>query len=130
MQGGHRLLEAGSEKEDALKGAEDVELNAQWVELPPMPEPDRQLRDAQAASGAVCVATSIALCVGLAYGVALRGTGPFTPGTQGYAIVTAALWVEAALALLCLARLLLFSPGLIERSPDTCSPLPEVPSHR
>ena len=52
------------------------------VELPPLPEPDSQLRNAQTCSGCVCVLLAVGLCLGVTQGVALAPTSwPFSsPG--------------------------------------------------
>ena len=123
----HQLLagQAQAQADEMLK-AEDVELQPQYVELPSMPEPDHQLRNTQAVSGAACVLTAVALCVGLTNGVALRIGNPFS--VTGVYVVAAAIWTEAALALICLVLIMFLDPGRVLRSPEACSPLPEVPS--
>jgi len=87
------------------------------AELPPMASPNRAVMRSQAATGTVVVVGLTVLLVSVPRMVA----GDALTNSIG----TIFLYVEAAVAGVCLLGILFGDPGTLKRSPEACFPIPE-----
>ena len=80
-----------------------------------------------------CGKVLIGICVGIPNGV-LHGQGWTWPADNepwdGVAVGMLMLYVEAIIALVCLAGIVFGDPGVIKRSQERCFPIPEPVLHR
>ena len=100
---------------------DDVELSFYRlpVVLPPLPMPDYAVRRSQAVRGALTVCTTCALLIGVTGGCSLRQPSSYAPTLLVLVVV------EAAVALLCLAALMLVDPGVVKRTQSSVQPVPD-----
>ena len=103
--------------EDNMSDLEGAEIPIK--DLPPLPEPKRWEQCGESCIGTVVVLLLIGLFVGLTQGVAV-GADPL--GAEWLALVL--IYLEAVIALFCLCGLLCGDPGVVQRTPDTCYPIP------
>ena len=90
-----------------------------WEELPPLPEPDEPTKAKQARMGCITIIGLTTALVAVTHGCA------YVTGPKSTLVVSVVLiWIEAVIALYCLARILSADPGVLERSRETCMPLP------
>jgi len=89
--------------------------------LPPKPKANRAQQFGEELRGIALVGILIVGFVGLATAIAV--TRPPSAVAWGFA---AAAYVEAAIAVLCLTRILRSDLGVIQRSADTSFPMPPV----
>ena len=93
-------------------------------QLPPMPTPDFSSMRSEACCGCSFVLSLTGALVGITYAYALKDSGaPFT-GTNWWEVAGSLIYVEAFIAVLCLAGLMFGDPGTLKRSPENCFPLP------
>lgn len=98
-----------------------------WLEegLPPLPDlptPDYRRQQREASIGCFMVVGIIVVCVAVTrFGVNVE-TVPAAVARR----FLAAVYTEAALALVCLCGVMLGDPGVIARSPRTCLPIPDA----
>jgi len=87
----------------------------------------------ESSTGITVVLVLIGICVGIPNGV-LHGQGWTWPADNepwdGVAVGMLMLYVEAIIALVCLAGIVFGDPGVIKRSQERCFPIPEPVLHR
>ena len=89
-------------------------------DLPPLPSPVRKVQRRQEGLGCALVLGITAFLVGATHGISsIEDLSPTFVWTCRGCIYT-----EALLALSCLIGLMLADPGVIQRTPETCSPIP------
>lgn len=94
-------------------------------DLPPLP-PRAETRWKETRLGVLTVGGTISLCLSLGHATLLPpGLSPTT-----VRILLGLLYVESAVALVCLLGILFVDPGVVHRSPETCHPLPEEVAYR
>jgi len=114
-------------EEVALGGHLDVEQpsDPQRVEdLPPLPEPDHKTRWSQACTGCTVVVVIIGFLVSMPHLQTRQSLYSGQPSWDTIAIGQLLLYIEAAIALFCLAGLMFGDPGVLKRSQQRCFPLP------
>jgi hypothetical protein len=89
--------------------------------LPPLPEPNLPLMRRQMAGGASFVLLVGVLIISITQGVTLT-IGELPPAAWWTVLVVT--YTEALIALLCLAGLVYGDPGVVQRTPENCFPLP------
>lgn len=92
-----------------------------WSALPPLPEPQHDLKRAQARKGRMFVASCIAVCL-VGNAICIRSVELSLPWMV---LVLSLLWSDAIVALVCLRGVQCADPGAIQRSEERCSPVPE-----
>jgi hypothetical protein len=89
--------------------------------LPPLPEPNVQLMRRQMAGGTSFVLLVVLLIISVTQGVTLT-IGELPPAAWWTVLVVT--YTEAVIALLCLTGLVYGDPGVVQRTPENCFPLP------
>lgn len=97
--------------------------------LPPMPVPDHSRRWNQAKCGTFNVLLIIGLVLAVTHGIALNPRIGSLPQTA-YWVCFGIIHTSAFLAIICLERVLRADPGVIMRSRDTCTPIPDAVRER
>lgn len=99
----------------------EIGLLSDWRDLPELPKAAyRQKQEARMGCGVVV--TIIGVCImGTHSGVRLLSC----KADGGYEWLLPLVYLEAVVALVCLAGLMFDDPGVIERSAETCTPVPE-----
>ena len=92
--------------------------------FPPRPTPAYNVKQREFARGVVFVTILILQFVGLTHGVALSAVNVFEKGSATWWTFLVLIYSEAFVALICLAGLGFADPGVVQRSPETCFPLP------
>ena len=107
--------------QDGTKLQEDAALH--WTLLPPLPQPLRDRMRSQAAVGCSLVSTIIFLCV---FGThkSLADGNADAAVKQGFLV---SVWAESAVAFACLLVVMFGDAGVIKRSEERCTPVPEGP---
>lgn len=96
----------------------DADLSIE--DLPPLPSPQRKVQRRQEWLGCALVLGITTFLVGVKHAVSsIQDLSPTFIWTCRGCIYT-----EALLALCCLVGLMLADPGIIQRTPETCSPIP------
>ena len=114
-------------EEVGLGGHLDVEQpgDPQRVEdLPPLPEPNHKERASQACCGCTVVFCIIGVLVGIPHAHSRQPLYSGQLPRDTLAIGQLLLYIEAAIALFCLAGLMFGDPGVLKRSQQRCFPLP------
>lgn len=107
--------------------AEAGQGDLRLADLPPMPRPDHAAMNGQSCSGIVVVCAITGLLVFMPHGASAgSAVQPSYESMDGPAIGFLLLYIEAAIALLCLCGLLCADPGTLKRTPERCFPLPPV----
>lgn len=92
--------------------------------LPPLPIPRMQLRRRESQLGIFFVIFLCFLFVGLTHGVALVAVGGIETNSAAWLLFLILIYTEAAISLICLVGLIFTDPGVIQRSPNSCFPMP------
>jgi hypothetical protein len=92
--------------------------------FPPLPTPKRDAKRREMIGGATLVTILILIFVGLTHGVALTAADAFDKFSPVWYTFLVLIYTDALIALICLAGLFLTDPGVVQRSPETCFPLP------
>lgn len=104
-------------REALLKGDKDALLA-----LPPLPRPNFRIRCLQASNGCFCISGLICVCVTTVHlSIWFVDDFPHLPGQ----VFLTLIYAEAVTALTCLFGIMFGNPGIIERSQETCFPLPQ-----
>lgn len=91
------------------------------IVLPPLPQPDLKSMRSEASTGCSVVGCIIMSCIGVTLGAA---TGiPERSNAERNSLV-GAVFVEAAVALTCLAYLMFGDPGVLKRTRHSVLPIP------
>jgi len=98
----------------------------QWNNLPPLPMPQYDVMRSQSRKGRLFVTACVATGLSVIHASVILG-GLSLPVSQ---IILLAAWTEAVVALFCLVQVQRLDPGVIERSEERCSPLPQVVRER
>jgi len=108
---------------EAERLEEGLPATLDWTEYPALPTPNLSEMRGQATAGCTTVVCIIAMCVGATHGAVAMGKldGALPPLFLG------AVWAAAGVALFCLAGLMFGNPGVIQRSQERCTPLPDGP---
>jgi len=108
---------------EAERLEEGLQATLEWTAYPALPTPNLTEMRGQATAGCTTVICIVALCVGATHGAVALGEldGVLPPLFLG------AVWAAAGVALFCLAGLMFGNPGVIERSQERCTPLPDGP---
>lgn len=94
-----------------------------WTALPALPEPRRDILFQEERKSRIVVPALVVIClVGVHASVFLGRMS-----LLWIWLFLVAAWVEAAVALVCLRGVLRADPGVIQRSVERCSPVPEGP---
>lgn len=99
-------------------------LRMDIAKLPKMPTPRLEARRRETTVGVSIVLAICTLVLILTHGVALTWVGGIIRKSTGWWILLVLSYSEALIALVCLVGLLLTDPGVVERSPETCFPIP------
>ncbi len=117
----------GCEDDEYDEDVEDSLVGWKVSDLPPMPPPKRLDMCIQFGGGCSYVLSQIALFVGGTHGIALtwlpKLLGPVLSDSVRATLIVL-IYTETSVALICLAGLFFADPGVIQRSPETCFPLP------
>jgi hypothetical protein len=95
--------------------------------LPPLPDQDLCAMRGEACCGNSLVLFLIFLFVAPMQAYVAQSSGPITVMVY---IWMAAIYAEAATAIICLIGLMWGDPGTVKRTPENCFPLPEVVAER
>ena len=95
--------------------------------LPPLPTPDYRTQRAQSSAGVATVLGTIAVILGIGH-AALIPEG--LSSTTVRWVPLCMLYVESAIAILCLIGLLLGDPGVVKRNVRNCLPIPDEVAER
>lgn len=114
----------------STSGSDDIECRAELsaaerdlLSLPPMPRPDYCQMRAEASCGNSLVLFLIFLFVAPMQSYASANNGKLTFVQQMWMF---AIYLEAAIAIVCLLGLMWGDPGTIKRTPANCFPQPEI----
>eukprot|EP00929_Paragymnodinium_shiwhaense_P092249 TRINITY_DN52138_c0_g1_i1.p1 TRINITY_DN52138_c0_g1~~TRINITY_DN52138_c0_g1_i1.p1 ORF type:complete len:251 (-),score=38.55 TRINITY_DN52138_c0_g1_i1:436-1188(-) len=121
----------GRSSYDEVETAADPEAETEEERIlrsmPPLPTPNYKAMRAQACGGVCMVMAITTFCVG-ATRAGMKDVRDMPDGL--WWLIMGGIHLEAALAVICLIGLLLGNPGVIERSLDSCFPLPEDVAER
>jgi hypothetical protein len=92
--------------------------------FPLLPTPKHDAKRREMIGGATLVTILILFFVGLTHGVALTATGAFDKFSPVWYLFLVLIYTETVIALVCLAGLFVSDPGVVQRSPETCFPIP------
>lgn len=107
---------------DGAERLDDIELLP--ARLPPLPTPNYDERRRESCCGCVCVLGTVATCVALTVGFSsVLERSVRLP-------LLCLIAAEAAVAIGCLAGLLLGDPGVVRRTQETCLPVPAEVAER
>jgi hypothetical protein len=94
------------------------------ADLPPLPRPDTSTMNSEACCGCSFVLGLTAILVAITHLYALDGISVPFSGSKWWEIFGSLIYVEAAVAVGCLAGLMFGDPGTLKRSELSCFPLP------
>lgn len=92
--------------------------------FPPLPTPKYLIKNRELRVGTGFISMIIISFTGLTHGVALTAVDVFQTGGTVWWIFLVLIYSEAVVALICLLGLALTDPGVVQRSPETCFPIP------
>jgi hypothetical protein len=99
-------------------------LTVDVAKLPPLPTPNTDAKRTQATGGATLVIMLAVTFAGVTHGISLTAVDGFVKESAAWWTFLVLIYTEALVGLLCLVGLLATDPGVIQRSPETCFPLP------